>query len=164
MTSRYWPKATRRRTSPCKGRARRGQSLIASSLAQYYKCQGVRAICIDTDPLGAQQLKLMDGNQLHWRRFDSLMENILGSDESFIVDNSASTFIPLWHHMVESGVLAVLREGNRRLIIRIVATGGQAPGDTLAGFKSFGRELRTSQYRGLDQGMLWARRERRSVR
>jgi len=79
-----------------------GKSLIASFLAQYYKSQGVRAICVDADPvdqtfsqyaaLGAQHLKLMDGNQLDRRRFDSLMESILDGDESFIVDNGASTF------------------------------------------------------------------------
>jgi hypothetical protein len=78
-----------------------GNSLIASSLAKYYKSHGVRAICIETDPvnqtfwqyaaLGAQQLKLMDRNQLRRRQFSSLMESILGSDKSFIVDNGAST-------------------------------------------------------------------------
>ena len=123
-----------------------GKSLIASFLAQYYKSHGVRAVCVDTDPvnqtfsqyaaLGAQHLKLMEGNQIDRRRFDSLLESILGSDESFIVDNGASTFILLWHYMVESGVSSILREANRRLVIHTVVTGGQALGDTLAGFKS----------------------------
>ena len=123
-----------------------GKSLIASFLAQFYKSHGVRAICVDTDPvnqtfsqyaaLGAQHLQLMDGNQIDRRRFDSLMENILTSDESFIVDNGASTFIPLWHYMVESGIPAVLREANRRLVIHTVITGGQALADTVTGFKS----------------------------
>jgi hypothetical protein len=123
-----------------------GKSLIASFLAQYYKSRGVPATCVDTDPvnqtfsqyaaLGAQHLKLMEGNQIDRRRFDSLMESILGSEESFIVDNGASTFIPLWHYMVESGVPSVLREANRKLIIHTVITGGQALGDTVTGFKS----------------------------
>jgi len=130
-----------------------GKSLIASFLAQYYKSHGVPATCIDTDPvnqtfsqyaaLGAQHLRLMDGNQLDRRRFDSLMENILGSDETFIVDNGASTFIPLWHYMVESRVPAVLREANRRLIIHTVITGGQALADTVMGFKSLAEGCET---------------------
>jgi hypothetical protein len=123
-----------------------GKSLIASFLAQFYKSHGVRAICVDTDPvnqtfsqyaaLGAQHLQLMDGNQIDRRRFDSLVESILGSNESFIVDNGASTFIPLWHYMIENAVTSVLREANRRLVIHTVITGGQALGDTLTGFKS----------------------------
>jgi len=123
-----------------------GKSLIASLLAQFHKARGVRAICVDTDPvnqtfsqyaaLGAQHLPLMDKNQLDRRRFDSLVDTILATDESFIVDNGASTFIPLWHYMLEGAVTSVLREGNRKLVIHTVITGGQALGDTLLGFKS----------------------------
>jgi hypothetical protein len=123
-----------------------GKSLIASFIAQFYKTHGVSAICVDTDPvnqtfsqyaaLGAQHLQLMEGNQIDRRRFDSLVENIVATDESFIVDNGASTFIPLWHYMVENAVIAFLREANRRLVIHTVITGGQALADTLSGFKS----------------------------
>lgn len=123
-----------------------GKSLIASLLAQFYRAKGVRAICVDTDPvnqtfsqyaaLGAQHLPLMDKNQLDRRRFDSLVDSILATDESFIVDNGASTFIPLWHYMLEGAVTSVLREGNRKLVIHTVITGGQALADTLLGFKS----------------------------
>jgi hypothetical protein len=38
--------------------------------------------------------------------------------------------------MVESGVMSVLRDANRRLVIHTVITGGQALADTLAGFES----------------------------
>jgi hypothetical protein len=38
--------------------------------------------------------------------------------------------------MVESGVMSVLREANRRLVIHTVIIGGQALADTLAGFES----------------------------
>ena len=123
-----------------------GKSLIASFLAQYYRDHGVNAVCVDTDPvnhtfaqytaLGAKHLPLMEGNQIDRRRFDSLIDSILESGESFIVDNGASTFIPLWYYMVESGVMSVLREANRRLVIHTVITGGQALADTLAGFES----------------------------
>src|ERR1035437_5173294 len=73
--------------------------------------------------LGAQHLQLMDGNQVDRRRFDSLVESILGSDESFIVDNGASTFIPLWHYMIENAVTPVLRQSNRRFVIHTGITG-----------------------------------------
>jgi hypothetical protein len=130
-----------------------GKSLIASFLAQYYRTRSVPAICVDTDPvnqtlsqyvaLGAQHLQLMEGNQIDRRRFDCLVENILASDESFIVDNGASTFIPLWHYMLENAVIPLLRESNRRLLIHTVITGGQALADTLMGFRSLAGSCET---------------------
>jgi hypothetical protein len=123
-----------------------GKSLVASFLAQFYRAKGQTVRCVDTDPvnqtfsqygaLGAQHLQLMDGNQVDRRRFDGLVENILGNDDSFIVDNGASTFLPLWHYMLENGVDGVLRDANRNLLVHTVITGGQAFGDTLTGFKS----------------------------
>lgn len=123
-----------------------GKSLIASFLAQFYRARGHSVKCVDTDPvnqtfsqyagIGAQHLKLMSGNQIDRRRFDDLIEEILSSDESYVVDNGAATFIPLWHYMLENSIVRVLREAKRRLLIHTVLTGGQALADTLAGFKS----------------------------
>jgi shikimate kinase len=123
-----------------------GKSLIASFLAQFYKARGHSVTCIDTDPvnqtfsqyagIGAQHLKLMAGNQVDRRRFDDLIEEILATDECFVIDNGAATFIPLWHYMLENSVIRVLRDAKRRLLIHTVLTGGQALADTLAGFKS----------------------------
>jgi hypothetical protein len=122
-----------------------GKSLIASLLAQFYRANGEPVQCIDTDPvnqtfsqyvaIGAQHLRLMDGNHLDRRRFDELIDKILGSEESFVVDNGAATFLPLWHYMVENSIVRVLREANRRLLIHTVLTGGQALADTTTGFK-----------------------------
>jgi hypothetical protein len=128
------------------GKGRVGKSLIASFLAQFYKARGHSVKCVDTDPvnqtfsqyagIGAQHLKLMSGNQIDRRQFDDLIEEILSSDESYVVDNGAATFIPLWHYMLENSIVRVLREAKRRLLIHTVLTGGQALADTLAGFKS----------------------------
>jgi hypothetical protein len=123
-----------------------GKSLVASILAQFYQANGHPVNCIDTDPvnqtfsqyagIGAQHLKLMDGNQVDRRRFDDLIEQILATHESFVIDNGAATFIPLWHYMIENSVIRVLREANRRLLIHTVLTGGQALADTVTGFSS----------------------------
>jgi CO dehydrogenase nickel-insertion accessory protein CooC1 len=88
-----------------------GKSLVACIFAQFYRANRHAAKCIDTDPvnptfsqyagIGAQHLKLMDGNQVVPRRFDDLIEEILASDESFVIDSGSATFIPLWHYMIE---------------------------------------------------------------
>ena len=123
-----------------------GKSLVATLLAQFYKSKGHNIRCIDTDPvnqtfsqyaaIGAQHLKLMDGNQLDRRRFDTLIDDISNTNDSFVIDNGAASFIPLWHYMVENSVVQFLRQANRRLLIHTVLTGGQAFADTLTGFKS----------------------------
>lgn len=123
-----------------------GKSLVASILAQYFRHGGRDLRCIDTDPvnqtfsqykaLEAQHLDLMSEGQVDPRRFDGLMERILTEDAVFVVDNGASTFIPLWNYLLENNVTDVLREAGKRLYVHTVVTGGQALFDTLKGFKS----------------------------
>ncbi len=123
-----------------------GKSLVASLLAQYFRHRGAPIHCLDTDPvnqtfsqyaeLGAEHLELMHGGKIDSRGFDALMERLLTGDGIFIVDNGASTFIPLWSYIVENNVLELLRATGRRLCVHTVVTGGQALGDTLKGFKS----------------------------
>ena len=123
-----------------------GKSLVASILAQYFLHHGVEVHCLDTDPvnqtfsqysaLGAEHLELMRDGKIDSRGFDALMERLLTEDGIFIVDNGASTFIPLWSYIVENNVLELLRSAGRRLCVHTVVTGGQALGDTLKGFKS----------------------------
>jgi hypothetical protein len=86
--------------------------------------------------LGAERLELMHDGKIDSRGFDVLMERLLTEDGIFIVDNGASTFIPLWSYIVENNVLELLRATGRRLCVHTVVTGGQALGDTLKGFKS----------------------------
>jgi hypothetical protein len=86
-----------------------GKSLVASVLAQYLREIGKEVRCIDTDPvnrtfaqytaLGADRLNLRDEhNRIEQRAFDSLIERFLTEDTAtFVVDNGASTFLPLWN-------------------------------------------------------------------
>jgi hypothetical protein len=78
----------------------------------------------------------MHDGKIDSRGLDVLMERLLIEDGIFIVDNGASTFIPLWSYIVENNVLELLRATGRGLCVHTVVTGGQALGDTLKGFKS----------------------------
>jgi hypothetical protein len=121
-----------------------GKSLIASILAQYLMSRGISVRCIDTDPvnrtltqyqvLDAQPLKLLREGGIDQRGFDALIDAILTSEGTFVVDNGASTFIPLWNYILENNVRTLLREAGKRLCVHTVITGGQALGDTLKGF------------------------------
>src|SRR5580704_9728711 len=122
-----------------------GKSLIASVLAQYFREHGRDVRCIDTDPvnrtlaqysaLGADRLNLRDEhNRIDQRAFDTLMERFLNEDATFVVDNGASTFLPLWHYLLENNALDYLNKNGWRVYVHTVITGGQALLDTLNGF------------------------------
>ncbi|MBL8209798.1 MAG: conjugal transfer protein TraL [Bryobacterales bacterium] len=123
-----------------------GKSLIAAILAQYLRQTGLDVRCIDTDPvnrtfaqyraLRADRLCLRDEyNRIDQRSFDALMERfLLEREATFVVDNGASTFLPLWHYLLENNALDYLRQNSRRVVVHTVVTGGQALMDTLNGF------------------------------
>ena len=123
-----------------------GKSLVASILAQYFNAKGKRIQCIDTDPvnrtlfqykaLNVTRLELLRDGSIDPRGFDTLMETLLTEDTTFVVDNGASTFIPLWNYILENSVVDVLTTAGKQLYVHTVITGGQALLDTLHGFKS----------------------------
>ena len=123
-----------------------GKSLVASLLAQYFMCRGHDVRCLDTDPvnqtlsqyrgLQVEHVKLLRDGGIDQRGFDALMETILTEAGTFVVDNGASTFIPLWNYILENNVIGMLRDSGKKLYVHTVVTGGQALADTLKGFKS----------------------------
>ncbi len=135
-----------------------GKSLVASVLAQYLLRKGATVRCVDTDPvnrtlaqyegLGANWLSLRDEhNRIDQRAFDGLMERFLTEDTAtFVVDNGASTFLPLWHYLLENSGLQFLRDQGRRVYVHTVITGGQALLDTLNGFNELAQ---TAQERNI---------------
>jgi hypothetical protein len=121
-----------------------GKSLAASVLAQYFTAHEIAVRCIDADPvnktlyqyrtLAAKPLQLLRDGMIDQRAFDELIEELATNDGPFVVDNGASTFVPLWHYMLESDVPGLLRRAGRKLYLHTVITGGQALADTVNGF------------------------------
>ena len=121
-----------------------GKSMVAAILGQFLHARGLETRCIDTDPvnqtltqykaLNAEHLKLMSESRIDSRVFDELMERMLTETTTFVVDNGASTFIPLWHYVLENAAIETLEKHGRRVYIHSVMTGGQAMVDTLGGF------------------------------
>ena len=123
-----------------------GKSLISSLIIQYLRGAGQLVTAIDTDPVnatlagykafGTQRLELMDGGSLVERNFDRLIEQIVEEDSNFVVDNGASSFIPLSYYIAENDAFSIIDENGKQVVIHTVITGGQAMGDTLAGLKT----------------------------
>lgn len=121
-----------------------GKSFAAATLAQYKVRGGCKPLCIDTDPVNAtfhgykalevRQLQIMDGDEINPRHFDTLVEMIAPSKEDVIIDNGASSFVPLSHYLISNQVPSLLVEMGHTLLVHTVITGGQALLDTVSGF------------------------------
>jgi cellulose biosynthesis protein BcsQ len=120
-----------------------GKSFVASILGQYFRERNKNVKCVDTDPvnqtfaqyreLGVQRLDLLVDGAIDQRAFDGLVERLLTEDGFFVVDNGASTFIPMWNYILENDLVHVLQQSGRPLFVHCVITGGQALTDTLTG-------------------------------
>ena len=121
-----------------------GKSVSAAFLAQYKIEKGQDPTCIDTDPVNAtfsgykalnvQNLGIMEADEINPRSFDMLIEMIAASKGDVIIDNGASSFVPLSHFLISNQIPALLTEMGDELVLHTVVTGGQALIDTVSGF------------------------------
>lgn len=121
-----------------------GKSMIAATIAQYKAASGHTPLCIDTDPVNAtfegykalnvRRLNIMEGDEINTRNFDALVELIASTKNDVIIDNGASSFVPLSHYLISNEVPAVLKDMGHELVVHTVITGGQALLDTVNGF------------------------------
>lgn len=123
-----------------------GKSLASAVQAQYFRDKyGAEAVhCYDTDPVndtfaqysafGTARINILNAdNNINARAFDELMEKLLTTEGVSVVDNGASTFVPLMAYMVENGVVDMLRDSGKQVYIHSILTGGQALDDTMMG-------------------------------
>lgn len=128
-----------------------GKSMIAATLAQYKASKGQTPLCIDTDPvnstfegykaLNVKRLNIMDGDEINTRNFDALVEQVATSENDVIIDNGASSFVPLSSYLISNQVPALLQDMGHELVVHTVVTGGQAFLDTLNGFSTLAQQF-----------------------
>lgn len=129
------------------GRGGVGKSFGSALLAQYLVHCDVPVSCYDTDPVNdtfsqyaafkAQRIDILGPDKnIDARAFDSLVDALLWDDKTAVIDNGASTFVPLMSYLVENHVLDLLQEAGRPVLLHSVLTGGQAFDDTLQGLKA----------------------------
>ena len=121
-----------------------GKSMIASFVAQYKRSKGHTPLCIDTDPVNASfqayqslkvhHLQILKGDEIDPRSFDQLVELVAKAKEDVVIDNGASSFVPLSAYVITNQVPALLHDMGHQLVVHTVVTGGQALLDTVHGF------------------------------
>src|SRR5437879_9091226 len=129
-----------------------GKSLVSAILSQYLASKGQDVLAIDADPvnhtlaeyrgLAVSCLNLLKEGSVDQREFDLLMERFLTESGTFVVDTGASTFIPLWHYILENDALDYLLGRGKRVFVHSVITGGQSLNDTLDGFEQLAETIR----------------------
>lgn len=121
-----------------------GKSFVSATTAQYKYHKEQAPLCIDTDPVNAtflgfkalnvEHIQVMNGDEINPRLFDALMEKIAPATSDVVIDNGASSFVPLSHYIISNQVTSLLQELGHEIIIHTVITGGQALFDTINGF------------------------------
>lgn len=121
-----------------------GKSFISATLAQFKRHKGQFPLCIDTDPinstfhgfkaLNVDHIQVMSGDEINPRLFDSLIEKIASTSHDVVIDNGASSFVPLSHYLISNQVSELLQQFDHEMLIHTVITGGQAMFDTINGF------------------------------
>lgn len=128
-----------------------GKSFVSALIAQYLRSKGQQPLCIDTDPVNAtfrgykslnvHGLEIMDGDEINSRKFDNLIEMIAASEQDIIVDNGASSFVPLSHYLLSNQIPQLLANMGHDLVLHTLVTGGQAQLDTVSGFAQLARQF-----------------------
>ena len=128
-----------------------GKSFSAITVAQFKQDQNQPTRNFDTDPINAtfhgykslnvKKVPIMDGDEINTHLFDDLIEQIASTTEDVVIDNGASSFVPMAHYLVSNQIPALLQERGHELIVHTTITGGQALLDTINGFSELVRQM-----------------------
>ncbi len=124
-----------------------GKSLVAALMAQYLKARNESVYCADTDPVNdtfaryrgfaAERIQILNEDKnIDARAFDALIERVLEHEGDVVIDNGASTFLPLSAYLLENNVIELLQDAGKTVYIHTILTGGQAMDDTMIGLNS----------------------------
>lgn len=129
----------------CQGKGGVGKTFVSNILTQQRLERGKKVACFDSDPgnasfyafesLNVTRIDIMDGDDINVRKFDELVESIAKTKaDEIIVDNGASSFIPMISYILSNNLFEVLTEMGLQVYIHTVINGGQNQRDTLTGF------------------------------
>jgi hypothetical protein len=124
-----------------------GKTFASWVLAQYLQSRDPNLYCADTDPTNAsfsrfEALKVehigitTDSMVVDPSKFDTLIERLLILDGEAVIDNGASSFLPLISYFHENEIFEMLRDAGFAVVVHTPLVGGVAIDDTLAGLRA----------------------------
>jgi hypothetical protein len=124
-----------------------GKSFVSWTLAQYLQSlPNVNLLCADTDPTNptfssypafkAHHINIMTPDMNIDRKiFDNLLEMLCDHEGDSIVDNGASSFLPMMAYIKEIDEITILMEQGKEVYIHVPLVGGLGMDETLKGLK-----------------------------
>lgn len=123
-----------------------GKTFVSLLLAQAIAGKDEPVICVDTDPVNAslsslssmnpERVSIFEGKKVDTKALDLFVERLLSEDAHFVVDNGASSFVPVSQYLLENDVVGMMVEDGRQPVVHTVITGGPAMLDTVKGLTS----------------------------
>ena len=125
-----------------------GNTLVSFLLAQYFKSQGQEILCFDTGPvnhtfasftdLNVQSFDLLENGRIMEHVFDQFVMALIEApeDAAIVIDNGASTFLPLCAYLKENDTISLLQEQGHEVQLHSVVTGGPSILDTMNGLQA----------------------------
>src|SRR5262249_7405420 len=117
-----------------------GKSHHAVFLYQAYLAAGLPVIAIDADAtsatfssfkgLGVRRVQLMEHDTINARVFDDIVEDILTSNASFVIDTGASAFVELSRYLAKNDISRQVVSAGRRFVANMILTGGASFNET----------------------------------
>jgi hypothetical protein len=130
-----------------------GKTFVASLIAQYLTERGEPVACLDTDQingsfrditaLGARPVNILkeDSEEIDIAEMDAMVERILTEDSHFVVDNGATSFVPMSRYLVQDGVVEAIRNAGKQVVIHTIVAGGPELVHTGRGFHAVVRQF-----------------------
>lgn len=125
-----------------------GKSFITTLIAQYLaKQEGANLFCADTDPTNptfssypafkAKHVNIMTSDMnVDKGNFDGLMDELIGHEGDCVVDNGASSFLPMMAYIRENKVMDYLLDHGKTVYIHAPLIGGIGMDETIRGLHS----------------------------
>jgi hypothetical protein len=130
-----------------------GKTFVASLIAQYLIERGEPVACLDTDQvngsfqditaLGVRPVKILkqDSEEIDIAEMDGMVERILTEDSHFVIDNGATSFVPMSRYLVQDGVVEAIRGAGKQVVIHTIVAGGPELVHTGRGFHAVVRQF-----------------------
>lgn len=121
-----------------------GKTFVSLLLAQCIQEMGEPLILVDTDPVNAslsslsnmesEHVSIFAGKKVDTRALDLFTERLADADANVVIDNGASSFVPVSQYLLENDVAGILEEAGRQVVVHTIITGGPGMLDTIKGF------------------------------
>lgn len=131
-----------------------GKTLISSLLAQYFKENSLPLQCLNTDSvnnsfqkfksLNVQSVDILKDQMVEPSEFDQVIEKIITTDDHFIIDNGASSFVPIAKYLSRNEIVDLLNEHGKVVYFHVPIAGGPAQEETLTGFHGLLSQFKTN--------------------